>query len=140
MNGNPHAHISEHAFGNALDIAAFTLADGRRVTVKDGWRGMPEEQGFLRDIQAGACAHFTTVLAPGSNVYHYDHIHVDLMRRASRRLICQPAAVSGEEVAGRAQQRRPYASREPYTTGSLGRKDTRSRRDRVNEEDEFADD
>ena len=51
MNGNPHAHISEHAFGNALDIAAFTLADGRRITVKDGWRGMPEEQGFLRDVQ-----------------------------------------------------------------------------------------
>ena len=68
MNGNPHAHISEHAFGNALDIAAFVLADGRRVTVKDGWRGMPEEQGFLRDVQSGACAHFTTVLAPGSNV------------------------------------------------------------------------
>ena len=52
MNGNPHAHISEHAFGNALDIAAFMLADGRRITVKDGWRGMPEEQGFLRDVQA----------------------------------------------------------------------------------------
>src|SRR3954470_9947283 len=48
MNGNPHAHISEHAFGNALDIAAFTLADGRRIAVKTGWRGMPEEQGFVR--------------------------------------------------------------------------------------------
>src|SRR5207302_10914040 len=40
MNGNASAHISEHAFGNALDIAAFTLADGRRITVKDGWKGM----------------------------------------------------------------------------------------------------
>ena len=46
MNGNSRAHISEHAFGNALDIASFTLADGRRITVKDGWKGMPEEQGF----------------------------------------------------------------------------------------------
>ena len=55
MNGNPNAHISEHAFGNALDIAAFTLADGRRITVKDGWHGMPEEQGFLRDVQGAAC-------------------------------------------------------------------------------------
>ncbi|UPK37565.1 extensin family protein [Bradyrhizobium sp. 186] len=137
MNGNSHAHISEHAFGNALDIAAFVLADGRGVTVKDGWRGMPEEQGFLRDVQSGACAHFTTVLAPGSNVYHYDHIHVDLMRRASRRLICQPAAVSGEEVAGRAQRRSPYANtRDPYVTGSLGRKTTT----RKHEEDEYADD
>ncbi|HEY3791805.1 MAG TPA: extensin family protein, partial [Bradyrhizobium sp.] len=143
MNGNPNAHISEHAFGNALDIAAFTFADGRRVTVKDGWHGLPEEQGFLRDVEAGACREFTTVLAPGSNVYHYDHIHVDLMRRATRRLICEPAAVSGEEVAARAAQRNPYASsREPYATGSLGTHKTASARkhgEKVNEEDEFED-
>ena len=143
MNGNSRSQISEHAFGNALDIAAFTLADGRRVTVKDGWKGMPEEQGFLRDIQAAACQQFNTVLAPGSNVYHYDHIHVDLMRRASQRTICQPAAVSGEEIAGRAGQRNPYAaSREPYVTGSLGGRKTPPRRkpnDKVSEEDEFMD-
>ncbi len=141
MNGNPNAHISEHAFGNALDIAAFTLADGRRITVKDGWHGLPEEQGFLRDIEAGACQQFTTVLAPGSNAYHYDHIHVDLMRRASRRLICEPASVSGEEVAARAMQRNPYASRETPVTGSLGTRRTASRKrgERVNEEDEFED-
>ena len=120
MNGNSRAHISEHAFGNALDIAAFMLADGRRVTVKDGWKGMPEEQGFLRDVQAAACQQFNTVLAPGSNVYHYDHIHVDLMRRSSGRIICQPAATSGEEIASRAQQRSPYASRDAAITGSLG--------------------
>ncbi len=144
MNGNSRAHISEHAFGNALDIAAFTLADGRRVTVKDGWKGMPEEQGFLRDIQAAACQQFNTVLAPGSNVDHYDPIHVDLMRRASQRIICQPAAVSGEEIAARAGQRNPYASREPFVTGSLGGRKTLSHRhkanDKVNEEDEFEDD
>ena len=138
MNGNPNAHISEHAFGNALDIAAFTLADGRRISVRDGWKGMPEEQGFLRDVQAAACQHFTTVLAPGSNVYHYDHIHVDLMRRASRRQICEPAAMSGEEVAARASQHGPYASREPMVTGSLGGK-TSSHRQKVDEEDEFED-
>jgi len=144
MNGSSRAHISEHAFGNALDIAAFTLADGRQVTVKNGWKGMPEEQGFLRDIQAAACQQFNTVLAPGSNVYHYDHIHVDLMRRASRRIICQPAAVSGEEIAGRAGMRNPYASREPYVTGSLGGRKTLTHRrkasEKVNEEDEFMDD
>ena len=140
MNGNSRAHISEHAFGNALDIAAFTLADGRRITVKDGWKGMPEEQGFLRDVQGAACQQFNTVLAPGSNVYHYDHIHVDLMRRSSRRIICQPAAVSGEEIASRATQRSgPYASREPSVTGSLGGRHKPSRRSRVDEEDEFMD-
>jgi hypothetical protein len=143
MNGNPGAHISEHAFGNALDIAAFTLADGRRIVVKDGWHGMPEEQGFLRDVQAAACQQFNTVLAPGSNAYHYDHIHVDLMRRASRRVICEPSAVSGAEVAARAQQRNPYAAREPNVTGALGaRKEAAHRRkpnERINEEDEFED-
>ena len=142
MNGNPNAHISEHAFGNALDIAAFTLADGRRITVKDGWHGLPEEQGFLRDVQGAACQQFNTVLAPGSNQYHYDHIHVDLMRRASRRIICEPAAVSGEQIAARAGGRNPYAStRDPYVTGSLGghahkHKDTRAK---VNEEDQVED-
>lgn len=141
MNGNSHAHISEHAFGNALDIAAFVLADDRRITVKDGWKGMPEEQGFLRDVQGAACQQFNTVLAPGSNVYHYDHIHVDLMRRASRRIICQPAAVSGEEIAARAGGRNPYASRETYVTGSLGGKKLSPphKASKVNEEDEFED-
>jgi len=141
MNGHSWAHISEHAFGNALDIAAFTLADGRQITVKDGWRGLPQEQGFLRDIEASACQQFSTVLAPGSNAYHYDHIHVDLMRRASQRLICEPAAVSGEEVAARAAHRNPYASRESFVTGSLPRQHSREReRHKVAEEDEFEDD
>ena len=123
MNGNPHAHISEHAFGNALDIAGFTLADGRYISVQNGWKGVPEEQGFLRDVQGAACQQFTTVLAPGANVYHYNHIHVDLMRRSSGRVVCKPAAVSGEEIAARATQRNPYAnSREPAYTSSIGAK------------------
>src|SRR6516162_3044854 len=117
MNGNPRASVSEHAFGNALDIAAFRLADGRKITVKNGWRGLPEEQGFLRDVQAAACDQFSTVLAPGSNVYHYDHIHVDLMRRRDGHRACNPHAVSGEEVAARAAR---YAGkRDPGITGSL---------------------
>jgi Extensin-like protein C-terminus len=138
MNGNSHAHISEHAFGNALDIAAFTLADGRRISVQDGWKGLPEEQGFLHDVQAAACREFTTVLAPGSNVYHYNHIHVDLMRRAHRPVICQPAAMSGEEVAARAAQRNPYASRAPMVTGSLGGAKP-SHRHKADDDDEFED-
>jgi extensin-like protein len=115
MNGNPRARISEHAFGNALDIAAFTLADGRKVTVKDGWRGHPEERGFLRDVHAAACQQFSTVLGPGSNIYHYDHLHVDLMRRSSGRGICNPAAVPGDLVAGRMG----YPGRGADVTGSV---------------------
>jgi hypothetical protein len=122
MNGQPGARISEHSFGNALDIAAFVLADGLRVTVKDGWRGSPEEQGFLRDVQAAACDQFTTVLAPGSDRFHYDHIHVDLMRRDSGRRICQPGAVDGELVAARAR-RGPAPAAQPLASPPTRRYD-----------------
>ncbi|HWL03449.1 MAG TPA: extensin family protein [Xanthobacteraceae bacterium] len=119
MNGQPGARISEHAFGNALDVASFAFADGRKVTVKGGWRGLPEEQGFLRDVQGGACAQFATVLAPGSNVFHYDHIHVDLMRRNSGRAACNPKAVDGEVVAARARAQYARRGGEPLVTGSI---------------------
>ena len=118
MNGDPNAHISEHAFGNALDIAEFVLADGHRVTVQYGWRGSPEEQGFLHDVQLAACNEFSTVLAPGANVYHYNHIHVDLMHRSSGRRICQPEAIPGEVVAERA--RAQYASHRDSDWGVTG--------------------
>jgi hypothetical protein len=118
MNGNPRARISEHAFGNALDIAAFTLADGRSVTVRRGWRGPPDEVGFLHDVQGAACQSFSTVLAPGSNRFHYDHMHVDLMRRSGRRVICNPGAIPGEVAAARAARR--YArGGDPTVTGSI---------------------
>lgn len=123
MNGNSNAHISEHAFGNALDIAEFVLADGRKITVQYGWRGSPEEQGFLHDVQLAACNEFSTVLAPGANIYHYNHIHVDLMRRPSGRRICEPEAIPGEIVAERARAR--YAAQhygDPGTTGSIARR------------------
>jgi hypothetical protein len=107
MNGQRGAPISEHAFGNALDIAAFELADGRKISVQHGWKGLPEEQGFLHDVQAAACGQFSTVLAPGSNVFHYNHIHVDLARRRSGRVVCKPKAISGDVVAQHARDRFP---------------------------------
>ncbi|WP_441969494.1 extensin family protein [Microvirga sp. 2MCAF38] len=86
------AKKSEHAFGNALDVMAFALADGREITVVKGWKGDPAEQEFLREVFVGACRHFTTVLAPGSDQFHYDHIHLDLARHNPRgdRSICKP--------------------------------------------------
>jgi hypothetical protein len=119
MVGSGTSTISEHAFGNALDIAGFTLADGRQITVKNGWHGTPEEQGFLHDVQLYACETFSTVLAPGYNVYHYDHIHVDLMRRQAGYRPCRPDAIPGEVAAAKA--RAVYASKQrgPAYTGSL---------------------
>ena len=54
-------------------------------------------------MQLYACETFNTVLAPGYNIYHYDHIHVDLMRRASGRRPCRPDAIPGEVAAAKAR-------------------------------------
>ena len=77
---NAHgAKLSEHAFGNALDISAFVLIDGRTVTVLKGWKGKEDERGFLREAFAHGCRHFKTALGPGVK-YHGDHFHFDLAR------------------------------------------------------------
>ena len=97
---------------------AFTLADGRNIAVKDGWHGTPEQQGFLHDVQFSACEMFSTVLAPGYNIYHYDHIHVDLMRRDSGRHPCRPDAIPGAVAAAKARSQ--YAAKHgPAYTGSI---------------------
>jgi hypothetical protein len=122
MNDVPGARISEHAFGNALDIAAFTLADGRTITVKDGWHGTPAEQGFMHDVQEAACGLFATVLAPGSNAYHEDHMHLDLMRRPSGRAICEPTAIPGEAASFRAGGHYGGARHSEAAGGTAGRR------------------
>lgn len=91
-NGRYGARLSEHAFGNAVDVMAFQFADGREVTVKGGWRGAPEEQEFLREVFVGACGYFNTVLGPGADMFHHDHFHLDLARHDPRglRRVCKP--------------------------------------------------
>ncbi|WP_353850133.1 extensin family protein [Blastomonas sp.] len=70
--------LSQHAHANAIDIAAFVLADGRRISVKQGWAGSNQERAFLRTIHASACKRFGTVLGPDYNAAHQDHLHVDM--------------------------------------------------------------
>jgi Extensin-like protein C-terminus len=91
-NNRSGAKTSEHAYGNAMDVMAFILADGREITVAKGWKGNPTDQEFLREVFVGACRHFTTVLGPGSDAFHYDHFHIDLARHDPRgeRRICKP--------------------------------------------------
>src|SRR5918995_5088986 len=91
-NSRSGAKLSEHAFGNALDVMGFRLADGREVTVVGGWRGAPDEQEFLREVFVGACGYFKTVLGPGADMFHHDHFHLDLARHDPRgqRRVCKP--------------------------------------------------
>jgi hypothetical protein len=90
MNNQAGAARSEHSYGNAMDVMAFHLADGREVTVERGWRASEADQGFLREVFLGACQIFGTVLAPGSDAFHYNHIHIDLARHNGGRVICKP--------------------------------------------------
>jgi hypothetical protein len=79
-NGSSRGPLSEHAYGNAIDIAGFKLSDGTEITVVKGWwRGTAREKAFLKEAFAGACAEFYTVLGPGSDRYHYNHFHLDLL-------------------------------------------------------------
>lgn len=73
-------HLSEHAFGRAIDLSGFQLADGTHITVADHWFGGGPKQQFLRAVAKAACADFGTVLTPSYNLDHFDHIHVDLGR------------------------------------------------------------
>lgn len=79
--------LSEHAFGNALDIAAFTLADGRRVDVVE--RPGEGEARFLGALRKAACGPFKTVLGPGSDADHALHFHFDLAPRKNGGTFCQ---------------------------------------------------
>jgi hypothetical protein len=80
MNNVDGAALSEHGHANAVDIAAFVLADGRTVDVKSGWHGAFAQRNFLRQVHDGACGVFTTVLGPGYDANHHDHFHLDLAR------------------------------------------------------------
>ncbi|MFC3097679.1 extensin-like domain-containing protein [Alteraurantiacibacter palmitatis] len=77
IGGGESGNWSEHASGNAIDIAAFVLEDGRRISLTRGWDGPEEEQVFLRTVRDGACASFSTVLSPAYNAAHADHFHFD---------------------------------------------------------------
>jgi hypothetical protein len=103
MNNQPGARLSEHSFGNAIDIGGFVLADGRKITLVHDWtRGDDQTQAFLRDVHNGACGRFATVLSPGSNAFHYNHIHIDLamhgVTSSGPRRICKPAPQKTEPL------------------------------------------
>lgn len=70
--------LSEHAHSNAVDVAAFVLADGRRISVKGQWYASGPEAQFLRTVRASACKRFLTVLSPDYNAAHHDHMHFDM--------------------------------------------------------------
>lgn len=87
--GDKDRDLSEHAFGNALDIAAFRFADGSRIEIRPRDRDGDRGAAFQAAVRGAACLHFTTVLGPGSNAAHGDHLHLDIKARSGGWRLCQ---------------------------------------------------
>jgi hypothetical protein len=84
-NGVVGALLSEHGHANAIDVRGWKLANGQSVELTD--RNVP--RALRETVLHSVCARFTTVLGPGSDGYHEDHIHLDLMERHNNYKICQ---------------------------------------------------
>ena len=88
------AKLSEHGKANALDVRSLALANGRVVRLTD----LHLDRDFRERLRARTCSRFTTVLGPGSDGYHEDHIHVDLAERTGGHRMCQWEIRGAEEA------------------------------------------
>ena len=104
------AKMSEHGKGNALDIRALTLTNGRTYEVTD----MAVMKEVRERLRASACTRFTTVLGPESDGFHESHVHIDLAERRSGYRICQWAVRDINDLVPLPRERPPEAPpREP---------------------------
>lgn len=95
-NGVVGAKLSEHARGDAVDVGGFKARDGTVTGVKQA--GTP----LLAAVKATACSRFSTVLGPGSDGFHEQHMHVDLAQRRHGAKLCQWDLPSAPRADGRA--------------------------------------
>jgi hypothetical protein len=132
------AQLSEHGRANAIDVRALKLASGQSISLTD--RAVSRE--VRESVLHSACARFSTVLGPGADWYHEDHIHLDLMERHNNYKICQwnvwdplpqvapllPAARPDEapprEVAAKSEAAKPEPAQ-----GNAAKSDTSSKPD-----------
>ncbi|MCZ7453195.1 extensin family protein [Rhizobium rhizogenes] len=81
--------ISEHAKGNAVDISTISFDKGEPLVMKPRGEDGTPEGAFQRTITAAACLFFRTVLSPGSDATHQDHLHLDVLERKGGYLYCR---------------------------------------------------
>ena len=100
------AKLSEHGKANALDVRSVKLASGSVIELPDP----TVDKDFRERVRKSTCARFTTVLGPGSDGYHENHIHVDLAERAGGHRMCQWDVREPGEEAVPLPQPRPAAA------------------------------
>jgi hypothetical protein len=103
------AALSEHGRADALDVRAFKLADGQAIGLTD----VNVAKDWREGIRATACARFSTVLGPGSDGFHEEHIHVDLADRRNGYKVCQWDVREPPPVQAQAEDAAPPAEKAP---------------------------
>ena len=125
-NGIAGAKLSEHAIGNAMDLGALKLADGRTISVQE-----QTTAELFEKIRASACARFATVLGPGADPSHKTHLHLDLQERRHGYKICQwdvaPATPATADQA-RSPNKPADATQQKKEDGPLSRARASARR------------
>ncbi len=89
VNNLTGGDLSEHAYGNAIDIREFRFAAGPPVAVEPRERQGTPAEAFQDAVRAAACLTFTTVIGPGTDAAHADHLHLDVKRRRGGFRLCQ---------------------------------------------------
>lgn len=79
------ARLSEHGLANAIDVGALVLDNNQRIAIVD-----PKAPQYLfAEMRLSTCKRFTTVLGPGSDAAHHNHVHLDLAKRRGGYRLCQ---------------------------------------------------
>jgi len=80
---------SQHSTANAIDVSAFILADGTRISLINDWDDADVRREFLHELRDGSCDLFSTVLSPDYNAAHADHFHFDMAARTAGWSVCR---------------------------------------------------
>jgi len=88
-NNSATGKMSEHAIGNAVDVMSFEFKGHDPIPVSPRAGDGTVEEAFQRAVRGGACLHFTTVLGPGTNASHADHLHLDVITRRGGYRLCE---------------------------------------------------
>ena len=95
-NNRPDGKLSQHAFGNAYDVLGFRFSEGEPLAIMPRARDGTMEEGFQDAVRASACLEFTTVIGPGSDDYHDDHLHLDVVERRAGFRLCEQGRSEGD--------------------------------------------
>lgn len=88
-NNAAEGKLSEHGFGNGIDVTGFRFADGSLLPIEPREADGTLDEAFQSAVRKTACLSFTTVLGPGTDAAHADHFHLDIKQRRGGFRLCQ---------------------------------------------------